>query len=110
MNEIYEKLIAWGWREYPDKFKPHARAFFKRFPDTAVCQHNDDKAGNQVGIYVYAALHRETASFEIEIYGGLKDGTTIKIQNYSLPDSVEAVLDHIPKLLKTWEFIANLQP
>lgn len=107
MNDIYEKLNALGWIEYPDQFKPHARAFFKRFPDTAVCQDNDDKDGNQVCIYVYAPLYRETHSFEIEIYGGLKDGTSIKIQNYSLPNTIEGVLDQIPKLLKTWEFIAN---
>jgi hypothetical protein len=96
------RLLADGWREYPNQFKKYARCFYKRFDTPTRCHGNDDKPGAQIEIavsYGYAG----GVSMEIELCAGLKDETWLKIQNYSLPKTVDEVTELIPRLLAMWE-------
>jgi hypothetical protein len=105
--KIATRLIADGWREYPDQFRPEARAFFKHFPAT-VCASNDDRPGVQVGVYVYAGF-KGAADFELSLtahtHGG-EDAPWVKIEPYAIAD-LDAALNFIPRLLSAWEAIAK---
>ena len=104
-NFICDDLAVRDWKEYPDQFREYARTFYKRFDTPTVCAINDDKPGIQVCIAV--SSHREFTSMELDICGGLPDGTSIKIHNYTLPNDVDKVLALIPRLLAVWECAAN---
>lgn len=105
MNTI-ETLLAQGWREYPDQFLKHARCFYKRFDTPTRCSCNRNKAGIVVSFEVYE--HVNVESIEAETCGELPDGTWVKIQQYALPKDINACLAIIPRMLATWEAIANL--
>lgn len=99
----YSRLLCDGWREYLDEFRKYARCFFKRFDTPTRCACNDDKEGMQVCVAV--SEHDSRYSYEIDLRGELPDGTWINLQNYGMPKDIEAVLNTIPRLLATWEFI-----
>jgi hypothetical protein len=94
-------LLADGWREYPNQFKEYARSFYKRFDTPTRCHGNSDKPGVQILISV--GILQEWMSMEMELRAGLKDGTWISIENYSLPKTVEEVVALIPRMLAMWE-------
>lgn len=97
------RLLADGWREYPDQFRKYARCFFKRFDTPTRCACNDDKAGMQICVAV--SEHEGRSSYEIDLHGELPDGTWINLHNHGMPEDIEAGLATIPRLLATWEFI-----
>lgn len=97
-----EKLLSSGWREGKDQFKSYARMFYKRFDTPTKCNCNDRM---QVILYV-SELHG-TENIEMQLCGELKDKTWIKLEYYSLPRSIDEVTKLIPRILKTWEYIAN---
>lgn len=96
------RLLADGWREYPNQFRKYARCFYKRFDTPSVCNGNSDKPGVQIEIAVSDG-YAGGVSMEMELCAGLKDETWLKIQNYSLPKTVEEVTALIPRLLAMWE-------
>jgi hypothetical protein len=96
------RLLADGWREYPNQFRKYARCFYKRFDTPSVCSGNSDKPGMQIEIAVSDGYAGGVA-MEMELCAGLKDGTWVEIQNYSLPKTVEEVTALIPRLLAMWE-------
>ena len=57
-------------------------------------------------VCVAVSHHEKWWSYEIELHGEISDGTWIKIHNYGMQSDIEACLATIPRLLKTWEFIA----
>lgn len=96
------RLLADGWCEYPNQFRKYARCFYKRFDTPTVCSGNSDKPGMQIEIAVSDG-YAGGVSMEMELCAGLKDETWLKIQNYSLPKTVEEVTTLIPRLLAMWE-------
>ena len=96
------RLLADGWREYPNQFRRYARCFYKRFATPTVCSGNSDKPGMQIEIAVSDG-YAGGVSMEMELCAGLKDETWLKIQNYALPKTVEEVTELIPRLLAMWE-------
>ena len=96
------RLLADGWREYPNQFRKYARCFYKRFDTPTVCSGNSNKPGMQIEISVSDG-YAGGVSMEMELCAGLKDGTWLKIQNYSLPKTVAEVTALIPRLLAMWE-------
>lgn len=105
MNALVRKLIDDGWREYPDGFRKYARCFYKRFDTPTRCRCNDDKAGMQVCCAV--SEFRWRVSYELDLCGELQDGTWIKLHQWATPEDVEQGLAVIPRMLATWEYIAN---
>lgn len=105
--DTFETLTSQGWKEYPDQFRKYARCFFKRFSTPTRSCGNADKEGQQVCIAV--SEHEGVESLEIVIYGGLPDDSAITLHNYGLPKDVNVVLALTPRLLSTWEHIANFQ-
>ena len=102
MKTVIEQLQAEGWREYPNQFKKYARCFYKRFDTPTRCAENDDKFGAQIQIAVSDGMYH-SVSLELELCGGLKDGSWLSIHNYGLPKTVEEVTALIPRLLAIWE-------
>jgi len=100
-NPIIKTLVDNGWKEYPDSFRRYARCFFKRFDTPTVCAGNQDKPGIQVCIAVSGR------GYEVDICGGLDDDTWVKIHQWSMPQDIHDGLAIIPRLIATWEFIAN---
>ncbi|NBS69448.1 hypothetical protein EBT31_11130 [bacterium] len=96
------RLLADGWREYPNQFKKYARCFYKRFDTPTVCSGNSDKPGMQIEVAVSDG-YAGGVSMEMELCAGLKDETWLKIHNYSLPKTVEEVTALIPRMLAIWE-------
>lgn len=96
------ELLAAGWREYPNQFKKYARCFYKRFETPSVCSWNADKPGMQIEIAVSDGF-AGCVSLEMELCAGLKDGSGLRIQNYSLPKTVAEVTALIPRMLVAWE-------
>lgn len=94
-------LLSLGWQEGRDQFRDYARMFYKRYATPTRCAGNDDKSGAQVCIYVSEFQGRQ--SIEMELRGGLSDGTWLKLHNYSLPPDVQDVLALIPRILAVWE-------
>jgi hypothetical protein len=107
MNTI-QHLQNQGWKEYPNRFKPHARCFYKRYNTPTRCSCNDDKEGMQVCVNYYK--HDDNESFEIELCGEANDGTWLELKNYSLSSDIEKAIAVIPRLLATWETFANYKP
>ena len=105
MEHIVCTLINYGWREYPDSMRRHARCFFKRFDTPTRCRCNNDKAGVQVCCAV--SKLNERVSYEISLCGELTDGTWIELHQWSMPEDIEQGLAMIPRMLDTWEYIAN---
>jgi len=101
MKKICDDLIFDGWREYPDGSRKYARCFYKRFSTPTRCACNDDKDGMQAMIAVSEFAGR--TSMELELCGELKDGTWLKIENYSLPKTAKEVAALVPRLLFLWE-------
>jgi len=90
-----------GWKEYPQRFRMAKGCFYKRFDTPTRCRGNDDKAGIQVCIAVYER------GYQIDLQGELPDGTWIKLEQWCMPKDILEGLKLIPRLLETWEFIAN---
>jgi len=107
MNTI-QHLKNEGWIEYPNRFKPHARCFYKRFDTATRCNCNDNKAGIQVAINLSQWEGRE--SFEIELCGEAKDESWIQVLNYGYIVGIEEGLKTIPRLVAMWEVFANYKP
>lgn len=99
--DLIDWLAADGWQEYPDQFKKYSRCFYKRFDTKTRCFGNDDKPGIQVCVAV------SESSYEIDIAGGLKDGTWVKIHQWSMPENYMDGLRLIPRMLRTWEAMAE---
>ena len=94
--------LADGWREYQSQSKRYARCFYKRYDTRSVCSGNPEKPGMQIEIALSDG-HAGGVSMEMELCGGLKDETWVKILNYSLPKTVDEVTALIPRLLVMWE-------
>ena len=108
--DAIDTLLDDNWKEYPDQFKPHARAFFKRFDTPTECACNTGKGGIQVCIYVYKHNFNGNTemNWELEVAGELKDSTWVKLHQWALDHKdIKETLAIIPRLLATWEFIAN---
>lgn len=101
-----EYLKSTGWNEYPDMIHKEKRCWYKRFDTPTRCASNDEKPGAQVCISVSEWSYRHEC-YEMELSGQLPDGTWIKLHNWSMPEAIEAGVAMIPRLLATWEFIAN---
>jgi len=98
-------LVSQGFKESPEIFRMRVRCFYKRFATPTRCTGNEDKPGIQVCVSVYE--HDGKYSYELDICGGLSDGTWINLENYALSDNIKDVIDAIPRLIAAWEFIAN---
>jgi len=98
---IYEQLVADGWREYPNQFKVYSRCFYKQFETPTRCHGNYDKAGCQVELSV--STHHEHIMVELELTGGLKDESWMKLSNYCVPNDLLDIKKLIPRLLHIWE-------
>jgi hypothetical protein len=96
------RLLADGWREYPNQGRKYARCFYKNFETPTRCHGNDERPGVQIEISVSDG-YAGGVSMEMELRAGLKDETWLNIQNYALPKTVEAVTALIPRLLAMWE-------
>ncbi len=107
MNDTITKLQDAGWREYPDQFNKHARMFCNRFDTPTRCACNDDKAGMQVEIHVYPPEFGLGEGLEVGMCGELPDGHWIKLKHWSIRGGIEEALALIPRMLATWEFMAN---
>lgn len=107
-NLCCDELLADGWREFPDQFKKYARCFYKRFNTPTCCFGNDDKPGIQIQISVSEQF--DSVCMELDLCAGLKDGTWLKIQNYSLPKTAAEVVALIPRILATWEAANAINP
>lgn len=104
-----DKLLSLGWREFPDQFRPHDRAFYKRFDTATRCKCNDDKPGIQVCIHVCGPipqLENDIERIEMDLSGELPDGQWIKLFHWAMPLDLDECLANIPRLLATWEFMA----
>lgn len=99
--DVGSVLLSLGWREGRDQFRAYARMFYKRYDTPTRCAGNDDKEGMQVCLYVSEWQGRQ--SIEMELCGGLSDGTWLKLHNYGLPQDVHGVLALIPRILAVWE-------
>jgi hypothetical protein len=99
------QLEALGWTECPNALQPEARCFFKRYATPTLCRLNDDKPGMQVCI----AIHEwpDSWGFNIELQSELPDGTWMKLHHHGFPQDIAAGLASIPRLLSTWEHVAN---
>jgi hypothetical protein len=95
------RLLADGWREYPNQFRKYARCFYKRFDTPTACSGNPDKPGMQIEIAVSDGAGG--VSMEMELCARLKDETWVIVHNYALPKTVEEVIALIPRLLAMWE-------
>lgn len=104
-DELAAALLTAGWRE-GCAGKDYTRLVYKQFDTPTRCHLNDDKAGMQVVIEA-TALPGYPDMVELDVSGELADGTWIRLQQWALPMEAEAVLGVIPRLLATWEFIAN---
>ena len=104
-DELADALLAAEWRE-GGASRDYTRMFYKRFDTPTRCRLNDEKPGMQIVIEA-TALPGYPDMVEIDVAGELADGTWIKVQQWALPMEAEAVLGGIPRLLATWEFIAN---
>jgi len=105
MESIIRKLIDDGWREYPNGLRKYVRCFYKRFDTPTRCHCNHDKAGSSVCCLVSERDGRVT--YELELCGELPDGTWIKLYQWVLPEDIMQGLAVIPRMLATWEHIAN---
>jgi hypothetical protein len=102
-----ETLLSYGWRECANPFNRFARCFYKQHDTPTRCCGNDDKEGIQVCIAVYEGSAEMPEGYEVEIAGGLKDGTWISLTQWALRNEIASALSIIPRLLSTWEHIAN---
>jgi hypothetical protein len=102
-----ERLRESGWREYPNQFKRHARCFYKWFPSVFRCQHNEDKPGIQVELAV--SVWDERTAYELEIVGGLPDGTSISLHNYGLPKDIGEVVALVQRLVRLWDLVHSTE-
>lgn len=107
MNTI-QHLQENGWVEYPDRLRPSARCFYKRYATPTRCNCNNDKDGKQVCVSV--SQWQDHQSFEIEICGEASDESWIKMQNYGYRVEITEALETIPRLLAMWETFANYKP
>jgi len=107
MEATIKKLIAYGWKEYPDQFRQYARCFYKQFETKTPCRLNDDKAGIQVCCAV--SKLPGVARYELELCGELPDGTWIMLMWYCLTIDIDEGLKLIPRMLAAWETMANKQ-
>ncbi len=107
MQSIIKRLLADGWKEYPDAFKSYAQCFYKQFDTKTRCHCNHDKEGIQVCCAV--SNFNSVTRFELELCGELQDGTWVKLLQYGLPEDIDAGLRLIPRMLDAWETIANKQ-
>jgi len=106
MNDpIYLLLLADGWKECPNELRKWARCFYKRFSTPTRCACNHDKDGMQICVSV--SEYNRINAYEIDLHGELPDGTWVNLHNHGMPNDLEAGLATIPRLLATWEFIAN---
>jgi hypothetical protein len=99
-----------GWRQYQDVSRSvDTVALAKRFPTEAQCACNNERPGIQVFIYLCELHHRgEThTSYEIELMGELPDGTWVKLHQWAAPDDINEGLALIPRLIDTWEYMAQ---
>jgi len=103
-----ERLVADGWKEWPDQFRDYARCFFKRFDTPTRCHGNSDKHGIQVCVAI--SSHKEWHSYEIDLAGELADGTWIKLHAWAMPPKLEDGLATIPRLLAAWENLNQDKP
>ena len=94
-----------GWHESPNRLRKWARCFYRRFATPTRCACNRDKHGIQICVAVsqYNGVH----AYEIELHGELPDGTWVNLHNHGMPDDIEEGIKTIPRLLATWEFVAN---
>lgn len=107
MTTTDERLTADGWKKFDDRLTRADAAYWRRFDTPTRCAHNEDKDGLQVCAYVYSHDGRE--SVELDLYGGLQDGSAVKMQAYAHAD-LDAALASIPRLLAAWERYANYEP
>lgn len=107
MTPPHERLMADGWKQLRNPITLADAAYWKRFDTPTRCAHNEDKDGLQVCAYVYSHDGRE--SVELDMYGGLQDGSAVKMQAYSHAD-LDAALASIPRMLAAWETYANYKP
>jgi hypothetical protein len=98
-------LEANGWIKSQSTYGKTGPRFYKRFKTQTRCACNHEKEGMVVGISV--SQFSENYAYEIELRGELPDGTWITLMGYAMPDDVEEGVKTIPRLLATWEFIAN---
>lgn len=102
---LVSKLVDYGWIEYPDAFRKYARCFYKRFDTQTRCRCNYNKAGMQVCCAVSELQGR--IDCELELCGELSDGTWAGLRQWAMPNDLDQVLAAIPRMLATWEHIAN---
>lgn len=112
-QDAKEFLESNGWRHYKNSRREWAYAcMFKKFETKTLCNLNRDKSGINVEIALYdnEYLNHKDSKYSTEFYlaGELKDETWVEIHQWGLPQNdVKHLLTLIPRLLSTWEHIAN---
>lgn len=104
MNKAIEELLAAGLLEYDDVFRHNRRCFSKMITTPTHCSLND--GSHVVQIIVAISATSSTVNFEVELGGELKDGTWLKLHNYSGIKTAKEATEKIPRLLALWE-LAN---
>lgn len=106
-QQAIEQLERDGWEHFKRyDYGENCTAFYKRFDTSTTCNHNDGKKGKQVELYLWDFKQLEAPTIDIEIVGEIKDGSWIKIQQWSF-NSVDKALSVITRMIATWEFAAN---
>jgi hypothetical protein len=97
-----EDLLEDGWNEYKNLSGAN-RSFYKEFNTKTKCNCNSDKDGIQIELLYY--VFPEHKSWQVKIIAELNDGVWVELMPYGL--TLDEALAQIPRLIATWEFIAN---
>ncbi len=96
-DDVIDYVLKRGWREMPDQFKPHARAFYATRKDLADLPHcNSNKKPPAVCLWWYPPYEGVgmEPTFEVEVCGE-SEGVWLKFRAYGL-----CTLDEVKKALK----------
>jgi hypothetical protein len=100
-QDIESFLIKDGWEYIEDPFEKESKPYYKFFDTPTKCKHNHDKPGVKICIKLCGNI------YQMHLGGQLQDGTWIKLFHWVIPLNLEEGLQLIPRLLATWEFVAN---
>lgn len=104
-SDIRAGLLSLGWRKDKDQFRSYADMFWKRHETATKSHPNSDRDG--ANIIIYVSEFNGVQNAEMELVGELPDGTWVKLLNYGLPKTTPEILATIPRMLATWECMAN---
>lgn len=118
LDRVRSKLASEGWAYVPHLSGQYLTTYGKSHSTTHGCQVKAYKKPDTVAepsVDVFLKLQGPRPyqgtfvwGCEIELVGGLEDGTCVQFANHNLPPSVEGALEYIPRLIAAWECVAAL--